>query len=115
LILEDDAFLRQLLGVTLHRGCYAVTETTDGSRAWEMLQRQRIQMVLTDWMMPMTCSLMAGPVATQPPRSSSRPGQVRLQRHDRCPDGVPDSEVLEFPLLAHSVGRRGAYAEEAAT
>jgi hypothetical protein len=87
-------------------------ETTDGSRAWKMLQRQRIQMVLTDWMIPMTCYLIAGPVATQPPRSSSRPGQVRLQRQDRYPDGLPDSEVLEFPLLAHSVDRRGAYAQE---
>ena len=52
LVVEDDAFLRQLLRVTLRRSGYEVIEATDGVRAWEMMQSQRIPMVLTDWMMP---------------------------------------------------------------
>jgi two-component system cell cycle response regulator len=52
LIVEDDAFLRQLLRVSLRRGGYDVVEVTDGARAWEFLQREHVPLVLTDWMMP---------------------------------------------------------------
>jgi two-component system, cell cycle response regulator len=52
LIVEDDAFLRQLLRLSLRRAGYEVLEAADGSRAWEVLQKQRVPLVLMDWMMP---------------------------------------------------------------
>ena len=69
-------------------------------------------MAFTSWMSISTCSLMVGPVATRPPRSSSGPRQMGLQRRHRHADRIPDPEVREFSVLAHPVDRRSAYAEE---
>jgi diguanylate cyclase (GGDEF)-like protein len=52
LLVEDDAFLRRLLRVTLRRAGWDVVEARDGVRAWEILRRQHVPMVLTDVMMP---------------------------------------------------------------
>jgi len=52
LVAEDDAFLRQILRVTLRRAGYEVLEAEDGARAWEMLQRDHVPLVIADWMMP---------------------------------------------------------------
>ncbi len=52
LLVEDDAFLRRLLRVTLRRAGWDVVEARDGVRAWEILRRQHAPMVLTDVMMP---------------------------------------------------------------
>jgi len=60
----------------------------------------------------LTCPLIVGQVATRPRCSSLGPRQVSLQRRHRYPDGIPDPEVLEFPLLAHPVDRRSAHAEK---
>jgi DNA-binding response OmpR family regulator len=49
---EDDAFLRRLLRVTLRRAGWDVVEARDGVRAWEILRREHAPMVLTDVMMP---------------------------------------------------------------
>jgi two-component system cell cycle response regulator len=52
LIAEDDAFLRQILGVTLRSAGYQVVEAEDGARAWELLQQDHVPMVIADWSMP---------------------------------------------------------------
>src|SRR5512137_2798906 len=70
LVVEDDAFLRQLLRVTLRRSGYEVIEATDGAHAWDMLQKQPVPMVLTDWMMPG----MDGPELVQRIRDAGWPG-----------------------------------------
>jgi diguanylate cyclase (GGDEF)-like protein len=52
LLAEDDAFLRQLLRVTLRRAGHEVVETPDGERAWEVMEKERPRLAIVDWMMP---------------------------------------------------------------
>jgi len=52
LIVEDDPVSRQLLSRTLSKMDYNVIEAKDGKEAWEILQRDPIQLVITDWFMP---------------------------------------------------------------
>jgi two-component system chemotaxis response regulator CheY len=52
LIADDDPLQRKLLHASLNRAGYEVVETPDGAVAWEVLQREPISLVITDWMMP---------------------------------------------------------------
>jgi two-component system chemotaxis response regulator CheY len=52
LIVEDDPVQRRLLQASLVRAGYEVVETIDGASAWDLLQGERISLVITDWMMP---------------------------------------------------------------
>ena len=52
LIAEDNAMMRRLLVRTLEAWEFEVVEAEDGESAWEQLQRQPCQLVLTDWVMP---------------------------------------------------------------
>ncbi len=52
LIVEDDQVSRKLLSRTLSGMEYLVIEAQDGLEAWEILQQQPIQLVITDWLMP---------------------------------------------------------------
>jgi two-component system chemotaxis response regulator CheY len=52
LLAEDDAFLRQLLRVTLRRSGHEVVEAEDGQAAWDLLQKERVRVAIVDWMMP---------------------------------------------------------------
>lgn len=52
LIVDDDRFQRKLLhNILMHSG-YEVVERDDGATAWELLQRDRFPVVITDWLMP---------------------------------------------------------------
>jgi diguanylate cyclase (GGDEF)-like protein len=52
LIAEDDPGSLRLVKVHLLNAGYEVVEAEDGQLAWELFQRERFQMVITDWMMP---------------------------------------------------------------
>lgn len=52
LIAEDDADLRLLLRLVLHRAGYQVSEARDGVEALEAMSRQAFDVVLLDNMMP---------------------------------------------------------------
>jgi two-component system chemotaxis response regulator CheY len=52
LIVEDNADARRLLHVRLKLGGHEVIEAEDGEAGWELFQRERVRMVITDWMMP---------------------------------------------------------------
>lgn len=52
LIVEDDLDSRWVVNVHLSAAGYEVVEAEDGQIAWELLQREPFQMVITDWMMP---------------------------------------------------------------
>lgn len=52
LIVDDDADMRRLLLHTLQRWGYDVVPASDGVQAWEILQREPISFVITDWIMP---------------------------------------------------------------
>ncbi len=52
LIADDDADMRRLLLHTLKRWGYEVVPASDGAQAWEILQREPISFVITDWIMP---------------------------------------------------------------
>jgi len=53
LIVDDDPVSRRLLEAFLSKWGYEVAVTTDGSEAWEVLQKPEApSLVLSDWMMP---------------------------------------------------------------
>ncbi len=52
LIADDDPVARRLLRGHLKALGETVYEAEDGAAAWRLLQQERFQMVITDWMMP---------------------------------------------------------------
>lgn len=52
LVAEDEAVSRQLISYTLQQLGYTVHTANDGEEAWEMYQRRRFPVVITDWEMP---------------------------------------------------------------
>lgn len=52
LVAEDDPVLRLLYTRTLDRAGHRVRQAADGLEAWEALQRERFDVLLTDWIMP---------------------------------------------------------------
>jgi two-component system, cell cycle response regulator len=69
LIVEDDLMQRRFLQVMLSRNGRDVMTASDGRQAWEILQKERIQIVITDWMMPE----MSGPELIQHIRTANFP------------------------------------------
>ncbi len=52
LLVEDDAALRQVMVRVLPRLGYSVIEAKDGSQALEILDRDKVDLLLTDIVMP---------------------------------------------------------------
>src|SRR5262245_5855206 len=52
LIVDDDPHIRELARVFLHQAGYVVTEARDGAEALDMLETQKIDLVVLDVMMP---------------------------------------------------------------
>ena len=49
---EDDRFYRQILAKRLRAAGHDVTLVANGAEAWEILQAEPPEVLLTDWMMP---------------------------------------------------------------
>jgi two-component system, cell cycle response regulator len=69
LIVEDEPEFRLLLSVLLRQHSYDVIEAMDGQTAWDMLQKDTIPLVLTDWVMPQ----MHGPELIRKIRAANFP------------------------------------------
>ena len=53
LIVEDDTKIRKLLRLVLKKfGYESVTEAENGKEAWEYVQENQYDLVMTDWSMP---------------------------------------------------------------
>jgi diguanylate cyclase (GGDEF)-like protein len=52
LVAEDDRFYRQILAKRLEAAGYRVTLTGDGQEAWEAIEEEAPDLLLSDWMMP---------------------------------------------------------------
>jgi two-component system chemotaxis response regulator CheY len=52
LIADDDLFLRQMLEAELRRAGHDVVTVGDGRAAWDLLQQERIRLIVVDWLMP---------------------------------------------------------------
>lgn len=52
LIADDTSDMRLLLARLLGKWGYQVIIANDGSEAWEILNREPIRLVISDWMMP---------------------------------------------------------------
>jgi two-component system, cell cycle response regulator len=68
LIVEDDLISRSLLSRTLTSLGYKIIEAGNGQQAWDILQTKNIQLVITDWIMP----VMDGLELTRKIRSSQK-------------------------------------------
>jgi two-component system, cell cycle response regulator len=69
LIVEDEPEFRLLLSVLLRQRSYDVIEAMDGQTAWDILQKETIPLVLTDWVMPQ----MHGPELIRKIRAANFP------------------------------------------
>jgi len=52
LVVDDDEVMRLLLSRILQKWGYEVTTAVDGIEAWEILQKENITFVISDWIMP---------------------------------------------------------------
>ena len=52
LVAEDNAGLRKLMSIHLHRAGYEVIEAADGMAALAALEHNRVHLIITDVMMP---------------------------------------------------------------
>lgn len=52
LLVEDNATLRQMICSLLQHSGHSIIQAGDGQQAWDLLQQEPVQLVLTDWMMP---------------------------------------------------------------
>lgn len=52
LAVEDDLVSRAILRKALHRLGHDVVEAGDGEAAWNLLEREPVRVVVSDWMMP---------------------------------------------------------------
>ena len=52
LVVEDEPEIRDMLAFSLERGGYAVTLAEDGESALRLLDQQRPDLILIDWMLP---------------------------------------------------------------
>jgi len=52
LVADDDLLLRRMLEHELGLAGYDVVTAGDGLEAWDVLQRERIRMLVVDWLMP---------------------------------------------------------------
>ncbi len=75
LIVEDSSGAALILRRTLERIGHQVTVATDGTEAWDLLQRETFPLVISDWMMP---------------RMDGR----ALCRHIRAREGAPYTYVI---------------------
>lgn len=52
LIIEDEYDIRQLMCLHLRRHTYEITEASNGSLAYDMLEKQEFDLLIVDWMLP---------------------------------------------------------------
>lgn len=52
LIVEDDAKLSQLYSIVLKKAGYATIQAENGQQAWDLLEKEHVDLVITDVMMP---------------------------------------------------------------
>lgn len=52
LIADDDSISRKILALTLAQLGHTVISAENGSQAWAICERERISLLLSDWMMP---------------------------------------------------------------
>lgn len=74
LIVDDDPISRRLIHRTLEKLGYRVHVAEHGREAWQIIQRNGIQLVITDWLMPQ----MDGLDLTRKIRSAEMPGYVYI-------------------------------------
>lgn len=72
LVVDDDVLLRRSLQLLLTRAGYEVRQAEDGQAAWDLIQREPIHFVITDWNMP----LMNGPQLVSRIRTTAFPSYV---------------------------------------
>ncbi|MCD6264525.1 MAG: response regulator [Deltaproteobacteria bacterium] len=52
LVAEDNVVSQNILEKILEKSGHEVMTAENGLKAWELLQRNSVRMVITDWMMP---------------------------------------------------------------
>lgn len=72
LVAEDDPVTKKTLSLILHNFGYEVLIASDGKQAWDILQKEYIRLVISDWEMPE----MDGLALCRKVRSAEFPGYV---------------------------------------
>ncbi len=72
LVAEDDPVTRKTLSLILHNFGYEVLSASDGKQAWDILQKEYVRLIISDWEMPE----MDGVALCRNVRSTEFPGYV---------------------------------------
>lgn len=95
LIVEDEYGLAEMLGEMLSEVGYEVTLAINGQLALDVLEERRIDLVLTDVMMP----VMDGPELAHAMRSSEIHGRIPIVMMTSLPSAVPQTRGLYDAVL----------------
>lgn len=52
LVVDDEYVISDILGFALEDAGYQVEKATNGAKALEVLEKTRVELLITDWMMP---------------------------------------------------------------
>jgi CheY-like chemotaxis protein len=74
LVVDDDLSVLRIIAAMLRHWGYEVVLAHDGQEAWEILQKEDIRLVISDWMMPG----LNGPELCQRVREAGFPGYIYL-------------------------------------
>jgi signal transduction histidine kinase len=119
LIVEDGALDRAVLAALLRDRGHEITEVGDGERGWELLQRNRYELLFTDLRLPGMDGLeLLGQVGTLP--EEARPHSVVITGSSRAEDlkRALERGAHDYLLKTSGVGAlevRVTIAEQAAT
>ena len=87
LIADDHDHLRLLVAKTLGGSSYRIVEACDGNEAYDLVQRERPDLVILDWMMPGKSGLEVAQALRDDPTTEDLPIimlTARAQSSDRA-------------------------------
>lgn len=73
LLVEDEGDLRYIIRTTLERPDVRILEAADGDQALEIAHRERLDLVLLDWMMPGVSGITVGETLRANPATADVP------------------------------------------
>ncbi len=109
LVAEDDPVTRKSLSLILHNFGYEVLSAPDGKQAWDILQKEYIRLVISDWEMPE----MDGVTLCRKVRSSESPGYIffiMLTARDTKEDLVEGMDAGADDFIAKPFNKEELYA-----
>ena len=98
LMADDEEDLRMLLQMTLEDPGYRLLEASDGVVAWKLIQAERPDLVILDWMMPKKNGKEVAQTMKNDPTTKDIP-IIMLTARDRLQDRQEGEEIGTYAYL----------------